>query len=185
MHEPETRSRRHRRLLRAQPAARPDGLLATGLTTSMVVEVDGANEEDEDRRRAEGRAALSRTVAAVVDACSRPKPVHGGASGGAIPSCFWAQPGEDDKDSDDDDAPSTPSTPEFNDEEAPSTSDVPSTPSTPEFVKVAAEAGFVAHQLIRAERALNEGTKASPGGLRLARSIVQRLVQQRTSGKPW
>lgn len=103
------------------------------------------------------------------DASSRPKPVHGSASG-AIPFRFWSQPGDDlyDKDNRDDHSSSE--------------DDIP---STSEFARAAVEAGFTVDQFSRAERALDAGTVSSPGGVNLARSIVDKLVQRKTSGRRW
>jgi hypothetical protein len=78
---------------------------------------------------------------------------------GAIPFRFWAQSSDD--------------------------QDVEDEPSTPEFVKEAVEAGFTVKELSRAERALESGTVSSPGYIKLAKSIVAKLVQRKTSGRPW
>ena len=101
---------------------------------------DSAGEEDDeaDRRRKEGREALSRVVALAAEASRRPSPVHGvqlnvePSEPSPIRSKFWAV-GEETDESESDEP------------------EEPRTPSTPEFIKAAIDAGFTTEQLYRAE----------------------------------
>ena len=159
------KDRRRRRLTLApatSKALRASLTSADGITGEIVGE----------HRRAEGRAALSRTVALAVESTIRPKPVHGSAD--FIPFRFWSQPGDD-----------------FTDEAAgedtedrEDTEDEEDSPSTTEFIQAAKTVGFSVDQLARAERALNACMAQSPEGVTLARSIVQTLVKKKTSGRP-
>jgi hypothetical protein len=90
---------------------------------------------NDDRRCAEGRAAIARAVDLAVEASRRPKPVHGVREKPTpIATKFWSHSGGSDSDvSVDDDL------------------------STPEFINRAASAGFTLDQLYKAEKVLDSG----------------------------
>ena len=116
------KDRRRRRLTLApatSKALRASLTSADGITGEIVGE----------HQRAEGRAALLRTVALAVESTIRPKPVHGSAD--FIPFRFWSQPGDD-----------------FTDEAAgKDTEDEEDLPSTTEFIQAAKTVGFSVDQL--------------------------------------
>ena len=58
-------------------------------------------------------------------------------------------------------------------------------PSTPEFIKEALEAGFTLELLSRAENAFNSGSTPSSSDLKLANSIVSKMVERKIDGRPW
>jgi len=58
-------------------------------------------------------------------------------------------------------------------------------PSTPEFIKEALEAGFTLELLSRAENTFNSGSTPSSSDLKLANSIVSKMVVRKTDGRPW
>jgi hypothetical protein len=104
-------------------------------------------------------------VALAAEFSQRPKPIHGVELVGAIPSKFWARPGEqEDSVVEDDDL---------------------SEPSTPQFISQALDAGFTIDELSRAEKALDSGTTPIPSDVKLSKSIVSNLVQRKIEGKPW
>lgn len=93
------------------------------------------------------------------EATRRPKPVHG------VPfhSKFWAQAGDSEEDDSDDDEL-----------------------STSDFINRAAYEGFSLDQLLRAQKALDSGSKSScSSGVLLAKSIVSKLVHRKVNGAPW
>lgn len=125
----------------------------------VVVEEDDASDQ---RRCKEGRAALSRMVAFVVETSSSPKPVHGVEP---LKFKFWAQ--DDDSDESDEDE----ITPE-------------------EFLAKAKAAGFTMQDLKQAEKELSEVTTDSifikdispePHASRIVSAIHQRKKQNH----PW
>lgn len=119
---------------------------------------------DVERRRAEGREALSQVVTLAADSVQRPKPVHAVLQGASpLKSKFWAQSSDPDlTDSEDED------------------------PSTPDFIDQATRAGFTLDQLCKAEKALESGnSNPCSSDVRLAKSIVSKLVQNKYSGAPW
>lgn len=133
MWRPSGNGRTGRRLTLA-PATRRALRPATTASESGEEEAD----EDDERLCAEGREALSRAVALAAEFSQRPKPIHGVELVGAIPSKFWAKPGEqEDSVVEDDDL---------------------SEPSTPQFISQALDAGFTIDELSRAEKALDSGT---------------------------
>jgi hypothetical protein len=137
----------------------------------VTVDSEDDADGDEDRRCKEGREALSRAVALAVDACRRPKPVHGRCvikdSPPLIFSKFWAQGEDADSDDSDDEAVAE-----------------MKSPSTPEFIAEALDAGFSVDQLARAEAALASSNDQSTDRL-LPISIVTKLVQRNLAGAPW
>lgn len=130
---------------------------------------EDGEEEDEggvELRRKEGREALSRMVALVVDARQAPKPVHGVPTlSECLPlkSKFWSS-GYDSEESND---------------------DVTLSPSTPEFVKDALDAGFTLDQLVRAERALASGNSPSSSEKILPKLITSTMAKKKMVGAPW
>ena len=125
-----------------------------------------AEEQDDavERRRAAGRAALSRIVNEVSEAVQRPKPVHGVQDQASpIKSKFWAQS-------------SVSNLTDLDDEDL----------STPEFINQATAVGFSLDQLCIAEKAL-DSSNVNPcsSDVNLAKSIVSKLVQSKCAGAPW
>jgi len=126
-----------------------------------------SNEEEEEdnvhRHRAEGRDALSRAVAFAVEGTRRPKPIHAVQDQvSPIKSKLWVEDGSKSDDSEDEDL------------------------STPVFVKKATAEGFTLSQLCKAEKALASGiSNTCSSDVRLARSIISKLVQTKTTGAPW
>ena len=138
--------------------------------SAQFMEVGGEDDEEaDDRSCKEGRAALSQAMALAADACVRPKPIHGVSSSTAIPFKFWVQ--DNDSDLDEEDGHGEP--PLADDDE----------PSTPEFIKEALEAGFTLELLSRAENAFNLVSTPSSSDLKLANSIVSKMVERKTDGR--
>ena len=151
--------------------------------SAQFMEVGGEDDEEaDDRSCKEGRAALSRAVALAADACIRPKPIHGVSSSTAIPFKFWVQ--DNDSDLDEEDGHGEPPLADVTGKRVipPTTDDEP---STPEFIKEALEAGFTLELLSRAENAFNSGSTPSSSDLKLANSIVSKMVERKTDGRPW
>ena len=125
---------------------------------------------------------MSRAVALAADACVRPKPIHGVSSSTAIPFKFWMQ--DADSDLDEEDGHGEPPLADVTGKcVVPPTTD--DEPSTPEFIKEALEAGFTLELLSRAENAFNSGSTPSSSDLKLANSIVSKMVERKTDGRPW
>jgi len=129
---------------------------------SGTIEDEESEEESDVHRQEEGRATLSRVIDLVVDSTRRPSPINAVQEHASpIKSKFWAQ--SNDPDLDDDDVP-----------------------STPELINQAQAAGFTLHQLMVAEKALDSGNlNPSSSDIRLAKSIVSKLIQTKTVVSPW